>query len=123
MGIVRDEIAKNILLYRKKRGLTRKALAEKLGVSASAVVNWEYGKNSIDIDTLHILCEVLNVDITDMFGKCANMLDYTFSEEEKDNIYKVRKLNEEGKKYVVHQIGYALQQEEYLLKREDSNEA
>ena len=123
MGIVREEVAKNILYYRKKRGLTRKALAEKIGVSASAVINWEMGKNSIDMDTLHVLCDVLNVDMMDMFGKCANMLDYTFSEEEKENVYKSRKLNEEGKRYVVKQLDYALQQDEYLLKRKNSKEA
>ena len=121
MGIVREEVAKNILFYRKKRGLTRKALAEKINVSASAVVNWEMCKNSIDMDTLHELCKVLNVSMMDMFGKCANILDDMFTTEEKENIYKVRKLNEEGKRYVVRQIDYALQQEEY--KKRESKEA
>ena len=30
-------------------------------------------------------------------------------------------MNEEGKEYVVRQIDYALQQEEYLLKREQNS--
>ena len=86
LGNSKGGSSKKYFVLQKKRGLTRKALAEKLGVSASAVINWEYGKNSIDMDTLHTLCEVLNVDIMDMFGECANILDYKFSEEEKGNI-------------------------------------
>ena len=123
MGIVKEEIAKNILYYRKKRGLTRKALAEKIGVSASAVVKWEMGDNSIDMDTLLELCEILDVSMNDMFGKCADMRSDIFSTEEKDDVYKIRKLNENGKSYVRKQIDYALQQDEYLLKRKNSKEA
>lgn len=43
MGTVRDEIAKNLLFYRKKLGLTQKELSIKLGVKNSAVSNWEKG--------------------------------------------------------------------------------
>ena len=123
LGIVREEVAKNILYYRKERGLTRKALAEKIGVSASAVNNWEIGQNSIDMDTLHTLCKVLNVEMMDIFGKCANSLDHTFSTREKELVYKFRIMNEEGKKYFEKQADYALQQDEYLLKRKEGKEA
>lgn len=116
LGLVREEVAKNILFYRKKRKLTRKALSEKLSVSASAIVNWETGKNSIDMDTLHELCKVLNVSVVDIFGKCANMLEHNFSAREKDTIYKMRELNEEGIKYIEKQLHYALQQEDFILK-------
>lgn len=115
MGLVRDEVAKNILFYRKKRKLTRKALSEKINVSASAIVNWETGKNSIDMDTLHELCKVLSVSIADIFGKCANMFDNNFSSRERDCIYKMRELNEAGIKYVEKQIDYALQQDEFIF--------
>ena len=79
VGIVREEIAKNISFHRKKRGLTRRTLAEKIDIIASAVVNWEIRKNSIDIDTLYELCRVLNVSMVDIFGKYANILDDMFS--------------------------------------------
>ena len=67
--------------------------------------------------------EVLDVTIIDMLGKFVSCVDDVFFAEEKENLYKMRKLNAEGKRYVVRQIDYELQQEEYIKKREDSKEA
>ena len=58
MATVKEEIAKNLLFYRKKSGLTQKELAAKLGVKNTAVSNWESGNNSIDIETLFAACEI-----------------------------------------------------------------
>ena len=69
MSTVKDEIAKNLLYYRKKSGLTQKEFAEKLGVKNTAVSNWESGNNSIDIETLFAACEVFHVTLNDMYGK------------------------------------------------------
>ena len=69
MSTVKDEIAKNLLYYRKKSGLTQKEFAEKLGVKNTAVSNWESGNNSIDIETLFAACEVFHVKLNDMYGK------------------------------------------------------
>lgn len=69
MSTVREEIAKNLLFYRKKSGLTQKELAGKLGVKNTAVSNWESGNNSIDIDTLFLACEIFGVTLNDMYGK------------------------------------------------------
>ena len=69
MSTVRDEIAKSLLFYRKKCGLTQKELAEKLGVKNTAVSNWESGNNSIDIETLFLACEIFGVTLNDMYGK------------------------------------------------------
>lgn len=65
---VREQIAKNIQYYRKKRKLTQKELARQLGVNNSAVSNWETGANSIDIDTLFRVCKILGVTANDMYG-------------------------------------------------------
>lgn len=72
MGKVRDEIAKNILYYRKKAKLSQKSVANHLGVSIPAVSNWENGTNSIDIETLFELCKLLGVSINDMYGGNGN---------------------------------------------------
>jgi len=66
MGVTKNAIAKNILFYRKKVGLSQNDIANKLGVSVPAVSKWENGSNSIDIDTLFELCNVLGVTINDM---------------------------------------------------------
>jgi transcriptional regulator with XRE-family HTH domain len=59
---------KNILFYRKKNKLTQKQLAEKIGVQNSAISNWENGTNSIDIETLFKVCEVLGISMNTVFG-------------------------------------------------------
>lgn len=66
---VREEIAKNLIYYRKKAGLTQKELADKLGVKNSAVSNWEQGLNSIDIDTLMKVCEIFNISFDVISGR------------------------------------------------------
>jgi transcriptional regulator with XRE-family HTH domain len=61
-------LQKNILFYRKKNKLTQKQLAEKIGVQNSAISNWENGTNSIDIETLFKVCEVLGISMNTVFG-------------------------------------------------------
>jgi transcriptional regulator with XRE-family HTH domain len=68
MGNVRDEIAKNILYYRKKAGMTQKELADAVGAKKSSVSNWELAQNSPDIDTFVKVCTVLGVSVSDVFG-------------------------------------------------------
>ena len=46
---------------RKEKGLTQKALAEKLGVVAKTVSKWETGKGFPDVSTLSMLSDVLGV--------------------------------------------------------------
>ena len=64
---IKETIAKNLLAYRKKSGLTQKQLADMLGVGNSAISNWETGVNSIDIDTLVAACDIFGTTINDMY--------------------------------------------------------
>ncbi len=68
MGTVKDAIAKNILFYRKKKKMSQKELAERIGVNNSAISNWENGINSIDIETLFKVCKELEISIDTVFG-------------------------------------------------------
>lgn len=89
MGNVKEEIAKNLLFYRKKNGLTQKQFAELLGVKGSSVSNWENGTNSIDIETLFNACGILNVDINKMYG-VDDSNDFDCSKHEKNIIISYR---------------------------------
>ena len=84
MTPIREEVAKNLLYFRKKSGLSQKEFAEKLGVRNSTVSTWENGKNSIDIETLFRACDILHVTIYDMYGKYADstVQEYTVHERE-----------------------------------------
>ena len=120
---LKEEVAKNILFFRNKRGISRKELAQKINVTVASISHWENARNSMDMDTLHKICNVLDVSITDMFGRFATPSEEGYSSEEKNLIFKVRQLNETGKRYVEKQVEYALIQDEYILKRKEGKEA
>ena len=56
-------VGKNIKIAREEKGLTQDALAERLSVTRQAVSNWENEKTQPDIDTLHQIAGILEVDI------------------------------------------------------------
>lgn len=88
MDKIIDDIARNIKKYRKLNKMTQRDLAERVGVSIAAVSNWETGSNSIDIDILFKVCDVLGVPISVMTSSETNN-DY-FTREEKAIIYNFR---------------------------------
>lgn len=64
------KVSKNIRQFRKEKGITQEALAEKLNVTRQAVSNWENDKTQPDIDSLEILSEVFEVRIEELiYGK------------------------------------------------------
>lgn len=54
---------------RKRRNLTQKQLAAKIGVADSTVSQYETGKRSVDNETLLKLGEVLGVSIDEILGR------------------------------------------------------
>lgn len=111
MATVKEEIAKNLLFYRKKSGLTQKELADKLGVKNTAVSNWESGYNSIDIETLFSACEIFGVTLNDMYGKYSiDKSSFTvLSVEEERLLTAFRKLSPQGQEYILQTISIAEQ--------------
>ena len=49
-------------LARKRKGLTKKDLADAVGARHNTVSNWEAGRNQPDPDTVRALCALLEVD-------------------------------------------------------------
>ena len=67
-------IASNIRKYRKAAGMSQIELAKRIGVRSSSISNWENGANSIDIDTLFRVCDVLGVSVDRMRDSDASDL-------------------------------------------------
>lgn len=88
---IKEEIAKNILFYRKKYGYTQSQLGELLGVRNTSVSNWETGDNSIDIETLLKLCKIFNVELNDMYGQYGKKDDLTEKEKKIIEAYRTKK--------------------------------
>lgn len=113
MSTVKEEIAKNLLFYRKKAGLTQKQFAALLGVKNTAVSNWESGNNSIDIETLFAACEIFGVTLNDMYGKYSERTCDPAGPELRPDEARVlsmyRDLNQQGKEYILQTLGMAAQ--------------
>lgn len=59
-------LAENIVSLRKKQGMSQEQLAEKLNVSRQAVSNWERGIAVPDVETLTLLAQLFDTDLTTM---------------------------------------------------------
>ena len=57
----------DIKTARVSRGLNQTALAEKVGVSKTTIVQWESGETSPTTPNFFKLCEVLNYEPNDIF--------------------------------------------------------
>ncbi len=70
---VRQEIAKNLTYYRKLKQWTQEELGAKIGVKRNTISSWEKAINAIDVDALFLLCQTLDISISDLFGVYANL--------------------------------------------------
>ena len=112
MSTVKEEIAKNLLFYRKKAGLTQKQFADMLGVKNTAVSNWEGGIDSMDIETLFAACEVFGVTLNDMYGKYSTESSSSVQDlpaDESQLLATYRALNNQGKEYILQTLNMAAQ--------------
>ena len=64
----KDIIAKNIILYRKKMGLSQLELAEKLQYSNKNISKWEKGEATPSIFTLKRLAEVFGITVDQLIS-------------------------------------------------------
>lgn len=68
-------IGKIIEKFRKEKGLTQRQLADKLGVSNTAVSKWENGNNLPDIAMLEPISEILEVDLLSLVKAQNNSVE------------------------------------------------
>lgn len=108
MSEIKQNIQKNIAIFRKKANLTQKELAARIGVAPTNLASWEQGKSMPDIDTLFLLCSVLQVNILNMYGlndekqeiQSINKSTQPLSSDEEKLIKDYRSFNDEGKEKI-----------------------
>lgn len=118
MGTVRDEVAKNLLYYRKRAGLTQRELAEKLGVKNTAVSNWESGNNSVDIETLFLASKIFGVSLADMYGQYSTT-DSSLTSDQQELLDNYNQLNEEGQEDLRRHARVMVRSGEYTRRPHD----
>lgn len=97
-------LGERIIFYRKQRGLSQKALAELLGISATRLNYWEKNKREPDVQMINNLCEALLIDGDSLLGrerKTPPDPEGTRDEQEEMFISLFSKLTEEHKKFLV----------------------
>ncbi len=70
-------LEKNLKYYRLKNNMTKKALADAIGVSAMAITNYENGSRQPNMDTIKKLAKALNVRVTDFLANNGSELSFS----------------------------------------------
>ncbi|GAA4725991.1 methyltransferase domain-containing protein [Brevibacillus fulvus] len=65
---MKEQLARNISIYRKEQGLTQEELAQILRVSFQAVSKWETAQTMPDISLLPLLSRTLGVSVDKLLG-------------------------------------------------------
>ncbi len=63
------KINENIVLLRKKNGITQKELARNFNVTSQAISKWESGKSCPDIALLPKIAHFFDVSIDELMGE------------------------------------------------------
>ncbi|WP_091233008.1 helix-turn-helix domain-containing protein [Fontibacillus panacisegetis] len=79
---MKEQLSRNICIYRKENGLTQEELAQILGVSFQAVSKWENAQTMPDISLLPELSRTLQVSIDKLLGYISQDKPITIYEEE-----------------------------------------
>lgn len=69
-------LEKNIKYYRLKNNMTKKALADKMGVTPMAISNYENGSRQPNMDTLKAMAGALGVKVTDFLSNRTRNLQF-----------------------------------------------
>lgn len=67
-------IGDEIRAARARLNLSRHTLASKSGISAKTIQRIENGERPADVVQMHVLCEVLGVEITDLLGRAISRI-------------------------------------------------
>jgi transcriptional regulator with XRE-family HTH domain len=94
MESINDIARNNIKRYRKLRKMTQKALAEALDVTHSSVSAWEIGKNSIDMERLNQICQVLNVNLSEILADGGDVEQLQRDEENRKIVETINRRSE-----------------------------
>ncbi|MBN1384498.1 MAG: helix-turn-helix transcriptional regulator [Elusimicrobia bacterium] len=94
-------IGKKVREIRKRRGLTLEELAEKIGRNWSFLSQIERGKGIPSLETLFLICDVLEISIADLFQK-SKLPSYKIDSETDKLIWLLRDKDISQKKTVVN---------------------
>lgn len=103
-------IGRRIREARELAGLTQKELARKIGVTSSAIANYENDTSHPKESILYALIDALDIEPNFLFQDCVSVSpSNTIASEEYDMVLKFRKLDSYSKKIVLSIIELELE--------------
>ena len=87
--------------YRKMKGLTQKDLAEKLGVSAGNLCEWEKGRIEPSITALIKMSELLDISIDELVGKEKFVVPARYNDKYERLLYYFNLLDDESQTHLL----------------------
>lgn len=70
-------LGKNLKYYRLKNNMTKRALADAIGVTPMAITNYENDDRQPNMDTLKALAKALNIRVTDFLANTGGELQFS----------------------------------------------
>lgn len=88
-----NRLAENLRIYRSQTGITRKQIADKLGMTPQAYGNYENGEREPKLDILIKIATTLHVSVDDLLGykvdeyenRAASLMSFGFDLVENDD--------------------------------------
>ena len=101
-----EKVGLNIKTFRLRENMTQAELAEKVGVSRTAISSWEIGRTEPSIGDIETLSEVFGCLKTDLIG--PNSIEYYLisSKEEKELIEGYRNAAPDVKAFIHRMLAY-----------------
>lgn len=95
-------LVNRLRIARTESGLKQQDVADKLGIKANTISNWEKGRTEPDIDTFVKLCEIYNIDCADLLSDvyAFKRISRDISLFEFEHIKKYRALDATGRAHV-----------------------
>lgn len=113
---------KDMLKYlRKREDISQAELALRLGISSSAIGNYESGTRMPTPEIEEALADYFNVSLDFLRG--INHEKHGFSSTEIEIIHDYRSLNDAGKKEIRNHMNYILSQDHYRKDGESSKDS
>jgi len=115
-------IGKRIKEAREKKQLTQEELGRLIGVTGSAITNYEKETSHPKEPVMYALIDALGVDANFLFQDCVNITDKSPSPEEKEHMKKYRALDKHGKEIVDTNLDIEYRRCESIRKAKEAQE-
>lgn len=99
-----EYLIKKLKEGRSNAGLKQSDVAQKIGLKGNTLSNYENGVSEPDIDTFCALCDIYNLDVSDILGEAYGLnvagTDFDIKPSEIEHIKKYRDLDDHGREMV-----------------------